>query len=320
LKLLLLSASDLRLALPMRVAIETAKEAFSVLGTSSCPPRGVIASEGGTTLVMGAALPGALATKVVSVFPDNAERGLPAVLGLVVVLDPKTGLPVALCDGTFLTAWRTGAASGAATDLLARTDARIGAVIGCGAQARTQVEGIAAVRELHTIRIYGPRPDRVASFIREVAPLVEPTLEAAPTAEAAIEGAHIVCTATTSSTPVFDGRHLSAGAHINGVGSFRASMQEIGEVAVGRSRVFVDSVASALEEAGDLLAALERGATRTSEWTELGAVIRGEAPGRSGDEEITFFKSVGHAAQDVTAASRAVERARRLGLGREVDL
>ena len=153
----------------------------------------------------------------------------------------------------------------------------------------------------------------------EVQPQVRARLVAAPSAEAAIVGVDIVCAATTSHTPVFDGLQLAPGTHVNGVGSFTTQMQEVDAETVRQARIFVDSRSAALAEAGDLVIPLRAGQTREADWTELGEVAAGRQPGRRSADEITFFKSVGVAVQDVAAASQALIEARRRGLGREVE-
>ena len=324
-KLTVLSAADIREALPMRDAVECMKTAFAELsaGRAVQPQRLAVpvAPAGGTLLVKPAHLPDrGLGAKLVSFFPRNPELGKPAITGLVVLLDPETGEPQALLDGTFVTAWRTGAASGAATDVLARKDSRVAALFGCGEQARTQLLAIDAVRELAEVRVYARTRSSVERFIEEMTPSARGRLLAASDPAEAIEEADVVCAATTSPTPVFDGGRLAAGAHVNGVGSFTTEMQEIDAETVGRARVFVDSRQSALAEAGDLVIAAREGLTDPDDWTELGEVVTGARPGRGSDDEITFFKSVGVAVQDVAASALALERARRLGLGSTVDL
>jgi len=324
-KLLVLSARDLQSVLSMPEAINAMKEAFAELsaGNVVAPTRlhVPVAAVGGVSLFMVAHSPRlGLAAKAVSVFPGNSQIGKPVIHGLVLVLDPQTGEPRALCDGTFLTAWRTGAASGAATDLLARPDASTAAIIGCGTQARTQALAIVCVRDLKEIRLYDTDSKRIDAFVADLQPRIEARLIRSADSDAAVAGADIICTATTSRTPVFDGRRLKPGAHVNAVGSFTLDTQEIDATAVARSRIFVDSHEAALAEAGDLVVALRAGITRTEDWTELGAVVRGTAAGRGSDEEITFFKSVGHAVQDVAASTRAVAAARARGLGHEIEL
>ncbi len=331
--LILLSAADLRTALPMPAAIAAMKSAFAQLSTgqATVPLRTALpvppadpakpGGSGGVSLFMPAYLPqGGLGAKIVSIFPGNAARGKPIIHGLVVVLDPETGEPLALCDGTFLTAWRTGAASGAATDLLARPDAKTAALLGCGAQARTQALAIDAARKLDVIRVYAPRPDRVQNFIAEMQPFVRAALAAAPSSAEAVRDADVICAVTTSATPVFDGQLVKPGAHINGVGSYTLGMREMDETTVARARIFIDSREAALAEAGELAAALNAGQTRVEDWTELGLVAAGQKPGRQSPDEITLFKSVGVAVQDVAAAGQALREAREKGLGKVVEL
>jgi ornithine cyclodeaminase len=324
-KILLLAARDLERALPMERVIDEVREAFSRLsaGRVSTPPRTAVevAAAGGTTLMMGAHVEGlGLATKTVSVFPRNVERSEPVVHGLVIVLDPATGRPLALCDGTYLTALRTGAASGVATQLLARDDARVGVVIGCGAQGRTQALAIDCARELDEIRLCDRRTEAATRLARELEGRVRARLLVADDASDAVADADVICTATTSATPVFDGTRLKPGAHVNGVGSFTLAMRELDGATVTRSGVFVDSVAAALAEAGDLVGAEAEGLTRREAWTELGLVAAGRNPGRRAASEITLFKSVGHAVQDVAAAAAAVATAADRGLGCTVEL
>lgn len=324
-KLTLLSEADIRQALPMPEAIEAMKDAFADFstGTAHVPQRLrlEVPPADGLSLFKPAYLEsGGLGAKIVSVFPHNKARGRPIISGLVVVLDPETGEPAALADGGFVTAWRTGAASGAATDLLARPESRLGAILGCGVQAQTQALAIDAARELDEIRVYARTEADVQRFVEEMAPVLNARLVAAQSSDGAIDGAEVICAATTSKVPVFDGRRLAEGAHINGVGSFTPEMQEVDLETVARSRVFVDSRQSARAEAGELVIAAEARRTRPKDWIELGEVAAGLERGRQSSMEITFFKSVGLAVQDIKACAMALERAREMGLGREIEL
>ena len=324
-KLLVLSADDLAQAVSMEESIEGVKDAFARLsaGRASTPPRIAVdvTAASGTTLLMGAHVDGlGLATKTVSVFPGNRERGEPVVHGLVLVLDPETGRPQALCDGNFLTALRTGAASGVATELLSRTDARVGVVIGCGAQGRTQALAIDCVRELEEIRLCDRQIEVASRLVDELRGQVGARLVCHGDPSRAIVDADVICAATTSATPVFDGKLLKPGAHVNGVGSFTLEMRELDGETVTRSRVFIDSMESALAEAGDLVRAENEGLTSREGWVELGLVAAGQSPGRRSASEITLFKSVGHAVQDVAVAAIAFAAARERGLGRVVEL
>lgn len=327
-ELTLLTADDVRRALPMDETVAAMKAAFAALSTGAAhqPHRMAleVPSRSGTTFIKGAAIgERGLGAKLVSTFSDNPKRGLPLIHGVVILLDPETGAPRALIDGTFLTAWRTGAGAGAATDLLARRDARVMALLGCGAQAGPQVLAVAAVRDLEEVRVYARTPSSVAAFVEKMQPELaayDCRIAAATSPAAAVRGADIVTAVTTSEVPVFDGNDLGNGVHINGVGSYTLSMREIDGISVERSRIFVDEMTAALVEAGDLDFAVREGRTRSEEWTEIGLVAAGQAPGRRDDKETTFFKSVGVAVQDVEAAALALERAREMGLGRTVKL
>jgi len=321
-KLRLLSGPDIAAALPLLEAIDAMRGAFAALsaGRAVVPQRSLLPTPEGFSLFMPAFVPGAaLGGKIVSVFPKNAARGKPVVTGLVVLLDPESGEPCALLDGTFLTAWRTGAATGLATDLLARKDARRGALLGCGAQGRTQVLAMDAVRRLETIRLHSRSPESVRKLCEEMQGSLRARLVPAADGRAAVEGADIVSIATNSASPVVLGEWLEAGAHVNGIGSFTVEMREVDSALVARSRVFVDSRQAALAEAGDLVVPLREGATREVDWTELGEVVLDPSRGRRTETEVTFFKSVGLAVQDMAAAERACASAKASGRGREIE-
>lgn len=308
----------------MPAAVAAMQSAYAELSTgqANVPLRVAlpVPTAGAVSLYMPAYLPSSgLGAKIVSVFPHNAEKGKPIINGLVVVLDPATGEPTALFDGTFLTAWRTAAGAAAGVAVLARPDARVGALLGCGATGSTLVEAMDCVRPFETIRVYARTPERVAAFIAAKQPLVKARLAAAGSANEAVAGADVICTATTSATPVFDGHLLKPGAHVSGVGSYTLEMQEVDAVTVSRARIFIDSRGPALAEAGDLVLPLRAGQTRAEDWTELGEVVAGLKPGRQSPDDITFFKSVGNAAQDIAAAGQALLEAQRLGLGVEVE-
>jgi ornithine cyclodeaminase len=325
----ILNADEVRRALPMADAVEAMKRAFGLLsaGAVSMPlrTRVEVPDQEAASLFMpayGGAEAG-LAVKVVSVFPHNPERGRPTIHAVVIVLDPETGAPAALLEGATLTAIRTGAASGAATDLLARTDARTAAIFGSGAQARTQLEAVCTVRKITRAWVCGIDPPGLEAFAREMAGRGPcPTdVRIAATPEEALAEADVVCTATTSATPVFDGRGVRPGTHINAIGSYTPQMQEIDGDLVARSLVVVDSRQAALVESGDLILPIRQGKLREDRiHGELGEIVNGVIAGRTGEEQITLFKSVGVAIQDAVAASLALRRAAELGLGRVIRL
>jgi ornithine cyclodeaminase len=265
--------------------------------------------------------PQSLAVKIVSVFPRNGALGLPAVLGAVLVLEPTTGRPSALLEGTALTALRTGAASGAATDLLSRPDSRVVAIFGAGTQAQTQLEAVCAVRPIRRAWVYNRTPSRAEALVAELAGKgnIPPDLRVAASPREALQDADVVCTATVSGQPVFADADLKPGAHINAVGSYTPEMQEVPADTVRRALIVVDAREAALAEAGDLLVPLRQGLiTANHIHADLGEIVLGKKPGRTDDRQVTLFKSVGVAVQDAAAAALACQNARALGLGREV--
>ncbi len=326
-KLRILSAANVRRALPMPEAIEAMKAAFAQLsaGRANVPLRTPleVPAHNGLTLFM----PGYLADddqmaiKIVSVFNDNPAQGLPLIHALVVAVDAATGRPRAVMDGTYLTALRTGAASGAATDLLARPEARVAAVFGAGTQGRSQLEAVCAARPIETAWVYDLSPEQAEAYAQEMGQRLGLPVRVAPTPAEALREADVVCTATTSSAPVFADADLRPGCHLNAVGAYTPHMQEIPAETVRRAKVVVDHHQSSLAEAGDLIIPLEEGLIGSDHvYAELGEIATGDKPGRTDPAEITLFKSVGVAVQDVAAAGRALAAAERLGLGVEVDL
>ena len=329
--MLILSAADVRELVPMSEAIRLMGIAFAELsaGRAQSPLRTPLADaeRGGVSLYMPAAVPalGGLGLKVVSVYPTNAARGLPTILALVTLLDAETGQPLAILDGTFLTALRTGAVSGKATELLAREDARMLLCIGAGAQAFTQVWATCTARPgIERILIASrtrERAERLVARLREELPELGARAEVADDLRAATAAADVICAATSATIPVFDDADVRPGTHINAVGAYTHAMQEVPAATVARAQVVVDSVEAALAEAGDLVAPLAAGlVTREQLSTELGQVVSGARPGRTGPEQITLFKSVGNAVQDIAVARFAVERAEQVGRGQHVEL
>ncbi len=328
LSLRLLSERDVRQAVTMPEAIEAMRLAFGQLsaGEAVAPVRTAIAVErhGGTALFMPAYLKGSdgLGAKLVSVFPGNAGHGLPTIAGVLVMEDAWTGRPIAVIEAGYLTALRTGAASGLATALLARPEAGVLALFGAGAQARTQLEAVAAVRSLREVRVVTRDPAHAAGFIemmRGQPGIPERLLATSP--DAALRDADIVVTATTATTPLFPGEALAPGAHINAVGSHTPGARELDETTVLRSKVVVDSRAACLQEAGDLLLPVQAGRWSAERiHAELGEIVLGRTPGRTSPDEITLFKSVGLAVQDIAIGQVVLRKAEALGLGVTVEL
>ncbi|MCW5876158.1 MAG: hypothetical protein KIS85_04665 [Anaerolineales bacterium] len=326
--MLLLNADEVRQALPMAECVAAMKAAYAALSTGKAEAplrlRLPVAANDGLSLFMPAfvdeASGQALAVKIVSLFNRNPSRGLPLIHAAVLALNPETGAVEALLEGGSLTAIRTGAGCGAATDVLARPDASTVAIFGAGVQARTQLAAVCAVRRIETAWVYAPDAAGVQAFIEEMAGQgdVPADLRAAASPAEALAAADVVSAATTSSTPVFAHADLRPGTHVNGAGSYTPEMQEIPAETVTAGLTAVDSRSAALAECGDLQRPLASGALREADIAEIGEIIAGERPGRQDGEQITFFKSVGVAVQDAMAAQLALRNARALGLGTEV--
>jgi len=326
----ILSRAEVKRLVPMPRAIELVSLAFQDLaaGKAQSPLRTPlsVAAGPGTTLVMPAYVPGiaALGLKVVSVFGQNPARGLPTITSVVCLLDDTTGQPLALMDGGYLTALRTGAVSGVATSLLAREDSHVLTVIGAGAQAMTQVAAVCAVRPIRRVNVVGRSPERLAAFrdrMEEDWPELVPLLNLTVDLQSAVREADVICTATSSSTPVFDDADVRPGTHVNGVGSFTPAMQEGPTAFVQRALVVMDEAGAALEEAGDLIIPLQTGEINLDHYhRELGHVASGTQPARVSEDEVTFFKSVGNAVQDMAVGRCAYDEAIRQRVGIDISL
>lgn len=328
--MLILTADDVRKALPMNEAIAAMKSAYAALssGTAVVPLRTRLPIPNSEALSLfmpayvGSADSQALAIKVVSLFPTNPPRGLAYIQAAVLVFDPETGRAIALLEGSSLTAIRTGAAGGAAIDLLARKNSKVAAIFGAGAQGRTQLEAACTARKIDTAYIFDADRAKAQAFVEEMKGKGSLTkdIRVAQSAREAIEHADIICTATTSTKPVFDDKDLKAGTHISAVGSYTPEMQEVPAETLLRAKIFIDSRSASLEEAGDLIQPLRAGLFDESHICgELGEVVLGKKSGRQSDEEITYFKSVGIAVQDAMAAQVALNNARKMNIGKEVD-
>ena len=264
----------------------------------------------------------ALAVKVVSLYPTNPARGLAFIQAAVLVFDPETGRAIALLEGSTLTAMRTGAGSGAAIDLLARKDSKVVAIFGAGPQGKTQLEAACSARQIQMAFIYDPTRAKSEAFVTELAGQgsIPNDIRIADSPKEALENADVICTATGSMQPVFDDKDVKPGTHISAIGAYTPEMQELPIETVARSRIVVDSRATVMDEAGDIVKAIKAGLiTQDSIHAEVGELVLGRKSGRQSDNEITFFKSVGNAVQDAVAAQVALGNARRLKIGTEVE-
>lgn len=300
-----LDADAIREAVPIGELVDAVVEAYRdvAAGRDRSPLRSRVEIGGGDLLLMPGVRDRAegATVKLVTVVPGNAGRGLPTVQALVIWFDAVTGRPRAILDGETVTAMRTGAASGAATRLLARVDATTLAVIGAGGQAAWQVRAVLAVRPIRRVVVYARSAEGRESFARSMAEATGIEVRAVSSAEEAIHAADVVCCATTSSEPVFDASAVRAGTHLNGIGSFRLGMVELPPALFARADVVaVDARAAARAEAGDVVAAIEAGALAEDELVEVGT-IGDDWASRREPEAVTVFKSVGLAIQDLAA-------------------
>lgn len=301
-------SADIQAKVPMAVAIGLMKEAFLQLSEKQAiiPIRIAIESEQkkGTALFMPSYSPlwQLFGLKMVSVFPENS-MGMPVIQGKMLVMSSLDGLPLALLDSAAVTTIRTGAASGLATDLLANQDAATLAIFGTGTQAWSQAEGVLSVRKIAQIVVRGTSKEKESSFCRMVSKKFQ--VECRPINDPDdLKRADIICTATTSTDPLFTLDMIQPGVHINGIGSFKPTMREIGSDVIKGCRLIVDQREAVLAEAGDVMIPLSEGAiTLNAIHAELGEIIAQTKEGRTSSNQITVFKSVGNAIQDLAIAN-----------------
>lgn len=322
-----LGQNDIEKVFSMKDAIQASKDALELYskGESDVPLRTVldIKNQDAESIYMPGYAEGAnaLGLKIVSVFPNNNEKGLNTVPATMILVDEKTGEVSSLIDGTYLTQLRTGAVSGAATDILANKDAKVFAIIGTGGQAPSQIEAVLSVRDIETVKVYNRKLEKAEKFAKEMTEKFSEKFKvkiiAALSPEEAVEDADIITTVTTAKNPVFDGKYVKKGAHINAVGSFKPDMQEIDEyVIMNADKIYVDTRDGVLNESGDFLKPIEDGNFKEEDVTgELGEVIIKKVNGRENNQEITLFKTVGSGVLDIVTARRIYENAKKKNMG-----
>jgi ornithine cyclodeaminase len=323
---LLLTESDVRAVLPMPDLIVCMERALAshAAGQAAQPVRTVleVGADRNFFGIMPAALhePRAMGAKLVTVFHRNHHRGLPSHLATIVILDPDTGALTAVMDGRFITEARTAAVSAVSVKHLARADASVLGIVGSGVQARSHLEAIRHVRRLSEARVWSPNAAHREAFASEMtAAAGVPVRAVASPGEAALD-ADLIVLATSSPTAVLTGRDVRPGAHIAAVGACRPDQREMAADLVAQTRLFVDSRAAAMKEAGDILLAIGEGAIAPDHITgELGELALGRVPGRTSPGEVTLFKSLGMAIEDVAAAQLVLERATIQGRGQGWD-
>lgn len=326
-KILLLSKEDMKRVITMAEAIQADKDALAIYscGEKDIPLRtnlDIKEFEGQSLYMPGyAKAVNALGVKIVSVYPNNTEKGIPSVPSTMVLMDDKTGQVNALMDGTYLTQLRTGAVAGAATDLLARKDAKKFVLIGTGGQAASQLEAVLAVRSIREVKVFSRHIPKAEEFAQAMKKKFGIDISVSTNLNKDIQSADIITAVTTAKNPVFDGSFLKPGVHINGVGSYTPEMCEIPpEVLEQAAKIYVDTK-DAIKESGDFQSLIVKDRFNLARVTgELGELIEGNSPGRENDQEITFFKTTGNAILDIVVAKKIYDNAKLEGLGNLVDL
>ncbi|HEX3918152.1 MAG TPA: ornithine cyclodeaminase family protein [Caulobacteraceae bacterium] len=321
-----LSGADVAALLPMPACIDLMQQTMIAVsaGGARIPPRQVLPVSPGNLMGL---MPGYLAEpecfglKLISLFPNNPAAGLSSHLGLVMLFEAEHGQPVAILDAAELTAIRTAAVSGLATRLLAAPEAGDLAILGAGEQAHSHLAAMLAVRPVRRVRVWSRTPDHAVAFADAASQRHGLAIEVSASPRDAVLGADLVCTVTASPTPILEGAWIAPGAHLNLVGASRPNAAEVDTEMVARSRFFVDFRQSAALEAGEYLRAVEAGAiTEAHILGEIGEVAAGQVGGRLGAEDVTVFKSLGIAAEDLAAAHYALAAARAQGVGQTFEL
>ena len=322
----ILRAADVRSLLPMDECIELMHRTMSAVseGRVVLPLRSVLVMPG--DLGMMGNMPGYLGdpecfgVKLLSLIPRNKPPKYSSHLGLVLLFEVEHGLPVAMLDAAEITAVRTAAASGLATRLLARPDASSLAILGAGEQATSHLAAMLSVRKIHRIRVWGRDGDKAAAFAQSEGAKHRVHIEVAKTPREAVAGADIICTVTKARDPILLGEWIEPGAHLNVVGSSIGTTAEIDTPAVVKSRFFVDYRSSTITEGGDYLRALRSGAiTPEHILGEIGEVANGSRTGRTSSHDVTLYKSLGIAPQDLASAHYVLQKARQRGVGQVID-
>jgi ornithine cyclodeaminase/alanine dehydrogenase-like protein (mu-crystallin family) len=326
-QILIVNQDEVRRLLPMAECLDVMARTLAALarGEALLPLRQVLMLPGGQGAfgAMPAHLssPPALGIKVITVFPGNHGTPYDSHQGAVLLFETERGRLLAVMDASSITAIRTAAVSGVATRTLARADASTLALLGSGVQAATHLEAVALVRPLRRVKVWSRDAAHVARFVEAARKRHGFAIEAAPSARDAVAEADVVCTVTAAREPVLEGAWLRAGTHVNAVGASLRTARELDSAAVARARVFVDRRESAANEAGDLLMARAEGAIGDHHVQgELGEVLLGRVDGRRSQDEITVFKSLGLAVEDVASAHHIHARAQAAGMGTWVEL
>ena len=326
--MLLLNKDDIRKVFSMKDAIETDIECYRLLseGKFDVPLRAVINGSHGNFLFMPAYCEemSAAGLKIVNIMPGNTAKGLPASIGQVLLIDGETGVVKALMDGTYVTALRTAAASGAAFELFGVKNAEVGAVIGTGSQAMCQLEAMLSARPLKEVRVAARNYDKTKAFVQKVSEELSAygaEIIACEDTNEAVKGADLVILVTVSGTPVCSAEYFKPGCTISAVGAYTYDMQELDPAVFGMGpKIYFDSEEAVLSESGDILRPLDEGTLSKDQFTgDIGDYILGKIPGRESDDEIVVFENVGLGALDLLTAARIYDKAVASGIGTNWD-
>lgn len=328
----ILRQDDIEEIFSMKEAIKASKDALEIYskGKSDVPLRTVldIKNQDAESIYMPGYAEGAkaLGVKIVSVFPNNINKGLNTVPATMILVDEETGEVSSLMDGTYLTQLRTGAVAGAATDILAKKNSKIFGIIGTGGQAPSQIEAVLSVRDIEIVKIYNREFKKAEEFAKDMtkrfSKKYKVKIVASKTSKETVEDADIITTVTTAKKPVFNGEHIKRGVHINAVGSFKPDMQEIDEFTLRHAdKVYVDTRDGVLNECGDFIIPIKnKNFTEDDITGELGEVITKKVIGRENDDEITLFDTTGSGILDIVTARRIYESARSKEIGQLIEL
>jgi alanine dehydrogenase len=322
---LILNKENVVSLLDMNDCINVVEKAFAELaaGTAVLPLRINITPPDGLALYMPAYLKemNALACKVVTVYKNNpAKFKIPTTIGKLLLQNPETGEVICIMDAGYLTAVRTGAASGAASKYLARKDSKTAGIFGAGVQAKMQLWAVACAVKLTKAFVYDISAEAMDKYADEMSKKLNLEIIKCSSPDEVID-ADIICTASSSSTPIFDGRKIKEGTHINGIGSHTPGARELDTEIIKKAKFIGDSKTACFNEAGDIMIPLKEGAiTESHFYAELGEIITGKKPGRVNDKEITLFKSNGLAIQDAAAAKLVYDKAIEKGVGQNIEL
>ena len=328
----ILRQNDIEDIFSMKDAVKASKDALEIYskGESHVPLRTVldVKNQDAESIYMPGYAEGAdaLGVKIVSVFPNNSEKGLNTVPATMILVDEETGEVSSLMDGTYLTQLRTGAVAGAATDILARKDSKTFAIIGTGGQAPSQIEAVLSVRDIETVKVYNRKFEKAEEFAKEMTEKFgekyNTKILAAKSPEEAVKNADIITTVTTAKKPVFDGKYIKKGAHINAVGAFKPDMQEIDEHTLTHAdKVYVDTREGVLNECGDFIIPMKDNKFKEEDITgELGEVITKKVLGRENDDEITLFDTTGSGILDIVTARRIYASAKSKDMGQIIEI